>query len=41
VNRGVIYLVKQAVDKVHFQLIRVNKFGTNQIHNNQEVVAGD
>jgi len=34
VNRGVIYLVKQAVDKVYFQLIRVNKFGTNQIHNN-------
>jgi len=33
VNQGVIYLVKQAVDKVYFQLIRVNKFKTNQIQN--------
>jgi len=41
VNRGVIYLVKQAVDKVYFQLIRVNKFWTNHIHNSEEVVAGD
>jgi len=28
-----MYLVIQAVDKVYFQLIRVNKFWTNHIHN--------
>jgi len=32
-SRRAIYLVKQVVDKVYFQLIRVNKFETNHIHN--------